>query len=144
MGDWHVGRPLLRRWPFMLYAVYVCMALGYALIGTALLAGGPGASAGRHLLTMGALGLSIYVVISIAGRAHCGHPSDERPWVVQGALLIGAGAMLRAGAAFAPEAATALLGMAGMCWVGSFGLMALRMLPVLWGPRPDGGRCCEG
>jgi uncharacterized protein involved in response to NO len=46
MGDWHVGRPLLRRWPFMLYAVYVCMALGYALIGTALLAGGPGASAG--------------------------------------------------------------------------------------------------
>jgi uncharacterized protein involved in response to NO len=144
MGDWHVGRPLLRRWPFMLYAVYVCMALGYALIGTALLAGGPGASAGRHLLTMGALGLSIYVVISIAGRAHCGHPSDGRPWVVQGALLIGAGAMLRAGAAFAPEAATALLGMAGMCWVGSFGLMALRMLPVLWGPRPDGGRGCEG
>ncbi len=144
MGDWHVGRPLLRRWPFMLYAVYVCMALGYALIGTALLAGGPGASAGRHLLTMGALGLSIYVVISIAGRAHCGHPSDERPWVVQGALLIGAGAMLRAGTAFAPEAATALLGMAGMCWVGSFGLMALRMLPVLWGPRPDGGRGCEG
>ena len=144
MGDWHVGRPLLRRWPFMLYAVYVCMALGYALIGTALLAGGPGASAGRHLLTMGALGLSIYVVISIAGRAHCGHPSDERPWVVQGALLIGAGAMLRAGTAFAPEAATALLGTAGMCWVGGFGLMALRMLPVLWGPRPDGGRGCEG
>lgn len=54
------------------------MALGYALIGTALLAGGPGASAGRHLLA-GAIKLSIYAVTLHRWRAHCGHPADERP-----------------------------------------------------------------
>ena len=144
MGDWHVGRPLLRRLPLMLYAVYACMALGYALIGTALLAGGPGASAGRHLLTVGAIGLSIYAVICIAGRAHCGHPADERPWVGQGAALIVAGAVLRAGAAFVPEAATALLMLAGLCWVAAFGLLCWRIAPVLWRVRPDGLWGCQG
>ena len=144
MGDWHVGRPLLRRLPLMLYAVYVCMALGYALIGTALLAGGPGASAGRHLLTVGALGLSIYAVICIAGRAHCGHPSDERPWVAQGPVLIVLGALLRAGAAFVPDAAAVLLGLAGLCWVAAFGLLCWRIGPVLWRARPDGLWGCQG
>ena len=144
MGDWHVGRPLLRRLPLMLYAVYACMALGYALIGTALLAGGPGASAGRHLLTVGAIGLSIYAVICIAGRAHCGYPSDERPWVARGAVLIVAGALLRAGAAFVPDAASALLGLAGLCWVAAFGLLCWRIGPVLWRVRPDGLWGCQG
>lgn len=144
MGDWHVGRPLLRRLPLMLYAVYACMALGYAFIGTALLAGGPGASAGRHLLTMGAIGLSIYTVICIAGRAHCGHSPDERPWVAQGAVLVVAGAVLRAGAAFVPEAGSALLGLAGLCWVAGFGLLCLRIGPVLWRIRPDGLWGCQG
>lgn len=144
MGDWHVGRPLLRRLPLMLYAVYACMALGYAFIGTALLAGGPGASAGRHLLTVGAIGLSIYAVICIAGRAHCGHPSDERPWVAQGALLLFAGALLRAGAAFVPDAASALLGLAGLCWVAAFGLLCWRIAPLLWRVRPDGLWGCQG
>ncbi len=144
MGDWHVGRPLLRRLPLMLYAVYACMALGYALIGTALLAGGPGASAGRHLLTVGAIGLSVYTVICIAGRAHCGLPSDERPWVARGAVLILAGAALRASAAFVPDAATALLGLAGLCWVAAFGQLCWRMAPVLWRVRPDGLWGCQG
>lgn len=144
MGDWHVGRPLLRRLPLMLYAVYACMALGYALIGTALLAGGPGASAGRHLLTVGAIGLSIYAVICIAGRAHCGHPSDERPWVARGAVLIVAGALLRAGVAFVPDVASVLLGLAGLCWVGAFGLLCWRIAPVLWRARPDGLWGCQG
>ena len=144
MGDWHVGRPLLRRLPLMLYAVYASMALGYALIGTALLAGGPGASAGRHLLTVGAIGLSIYAVICIAGRAHCGHPSDERSWVARGAVLIVAGALLRAGAAFVPDMAPVLLGLAGLCWVVAFGLLCWRMPPVLWRVRPDGLWGCKG
>lgn len=144
MGDWHVGRPLLRRLPLMLYAVYVCMALGYAFIGTALLAGGPGASAGRHLLTVGAIGLSIYAVICIAGRAHCGHPADERPWVGQGAVLIVTGALLRAGAAFVPDANAVLLGMAGLGWLVPFGLLCWRIAPVLWRVRPDGLLGCKG
>ena len=144
MGDWHVGRPLLRRLPLMLYAVYVCMALGYALIGMALLAGGPGASAGRHLLTVGAIGLSIYAVICIAGRAHCGHSADERPWVVQGAVLIVVAAVLRVGAVLVSDANSALLGFAGLCWVAAFALLCWLVGPVLWRVRPDGFSGCKG
>jgi uncharacterized protein involved in response to NO len=144
LGDWHVGRPLLRRWPLMLYTVYLCMALGYGLMGWALLAGGPGVTAGRHLLTVGAMGLATYAVICIAGRAHCGHPSDERPWVAQGAVLIIAGAVLRAGAAFVPDVASGLLGLAGLCWVAAFGLLCVFIGPVLWRVRADGLWGCQG
>ena len=144
MGDWHVGRPLLRRLPLMLYAVYACMALGYALIGTALLAGGPGASAGRHLLTVGAIGLSIYAVICIAGRAHCGLAMDERAWSVWGAGLIALAALLRAGAAWAGDYSVAWMALAGLCWVAAFGLLCVFIGPVLWRVRADGLWGCEG
>ena len=77
------------------------------------------------------LHLSIPTVICIAGRAHCGHPADERPWVARGAVL-------RVGAAFVPDATSALLGLAGLCWVAAFGLLCWRIAPVLWRVRPDG------
>lgn len=37
LNDWHVGRALLQRWPLVLYAIYACMGLGYALMGAGLL-----------------------------------------------------------------------------------------------------------
>ena len=55
-----------------------------------------------------------------------------------------AGAVLRAGAAFVPDAASALLGLAGLCWVGAFGLLCWRIGPVLWRARPDGLWGCQG
>lgn len=95
-NDWHLGRVLLRRWVLMLYLVYWLMAPGYALMGVALLAGQPWTSAGRHLLMVGAMGIAVFAVLCIAGRAHAGLPPDERPWVPIGvaALLLAAGARL--------------------------------------------------
>ena len=52
--------------------------------------------------------------------------------------------VLRAGAAFVPEAGSALLGLAGLCWVAGFGLLCLRIGPVLWRIRPDGLWGCQG
>lgn len=88
--------------------------------------------------------LSICIVICIAGRAHCGQPADERPWVARAAVLIVAGAMLRAGEAFVPEVALALPGLPGLCWVSAFGLLCWRIGPVLWRVRPDGLWGCQG
>ena len=144
MGDWHVGRPLLRRWPLMLYAAYLCMALGYALMGWALLAGGPGVAAGCHLLTVGAIGLAIYAVICIAGRAHCGLPIDQRAWGAWGAGLIFTAALLRAGAAWGGEYSVAWMAAAGLCWIAAFGLLCLFIAPVLWRVRADGLWGCQG
>ena len=144
LNDWHVGRALLRRWPLMLYAVYALMAAGYGSMGLALILDGTGFSAGRHLLTVGALGLNIYVVMCIAGRIHCGYALDERRWVPIGALMLVAAALLRAASAWAENASYLLLGLSGLLWAGAFLLYTWYMLPILLAPRPDHGLGCEG
>ena len=141
-GDWHVGRPLLRRWPLLLYVVYVLMALGYLTIALALLAGDGNVGAGRHLLMMGAVGLNIYLVICIAGRSHCGLALDARPWVVVGAALIVGAALLRAASAWWGGAP--LMAVAGSGWSLGYLLLLARLGPVLWRPRSDGLSGCAG
>lgn len=119
LNDWHVGRALLTRLTSMLYAVYWLMALGYAAIGIALMTGAFGTSAGRHLLAAGAMGLSIYAVLSIAGRIHGGHPLDRRAWVPTGAALVVVAALARAGAGLPGLPAGTLLQVAGVAWVAA-------------------------
>lgn len=143
LNDWHVGRALCTSLPSMLYAVYWLMALGYAAIGAALMTGALGTSVGRHLLAAGAMGLSIYLVLCIAGRIHGGRPLDRRAWVPTGAVLVMVAALARAGAGIPGLPAVALLHLAGVAWIAAFGLYLLRMLPVLATARSDGGSGCE-
>lgn len=142
LNDWHVGRPLLRRWPLMLYAVYLLMAGGYALIGVAVLSGAFSPNAGLHLLTTGVLGLSIYVVICIAGYTHSGLEKGGRAWVPVGAMLLVASALLRVGA-YAWQA-QAMMGAAALLWGAAFALQSAHMLPVFWRSRADGASGCAG
>lgn len=142
--DWHIGRPLLRRWPLLLFLVYVLMALGYALVGIGLLqtdGAAPSATAGRHLLTVGALGLNVLVVICIAGRSHVGRLLDERLWVILAGVLVLVSALLRALGAWH---GAAWLHAAGLCWLGAWALLLWRMGPLLWQAREDGGAACDG
>lgn len=143
-SDWHVGRALFRRWPLMLFAVYVLMAAGYGLIGFALITGSDGVSAGRHLLSVGAIGLSIYMVLNIAGRMHCGHELDERLWVPAGATTLFAAALVRAATALPGAPAHLLLAISSLLWIGVFSVWLWHMVPLLAGPRTDGGTGCEG
>lgn len=143
LNDWHIGRALLERWSLMLYSVYWLMALGYAALGVSLLADGSATSTGRHLLTLGAMGVSILAVLCIAGRTHSGYTLDQRPWVPIATCLLISAALLRAGAGL-PGAPGPLLNMlAGLGWLAAFGL-ALRYLAPIWlRPRSDGGTGCE-
>ncbi len=143
MSDWHVGRALGRRWPLMLYAVYLFEALGYALMGGGTLAGDAGVfSAGRHLLAIGGFGLGIAAVMVIAGSTHSGVVPSERAWVPAAMGGIGVAALLRAAAGWPEVAWTAWILAAG-AWVLAFGLLAWRLLPVWWRPRRDGLSGCE-
>ncbi|MFT3665901.1 NnrS family protein [Piscinibacter sp.] len=145
MGDWHVGRALLRRRPLMLYAVYAAMAAGYALWGVAVLADAPAwASAARHVLGIGAFGLAILTVFVIAGRAHCGLWPDERPWVPAAALaLLGAAAARALSALGIGDAPTGLL-LAAALWMLAFGAVLMRLAPAWRRERADGRRGCQG
>lgn len=144
LNDWHIGRALFRRWALMLYGMYVLMAAGYATMGLALLMGGGAFSAGRHFLTVGALGLNIFVVMCIAGRAHCGLAPDERRWVPIGACMLLVAALVRAGAAWPGIDSRLWLVVSGLLWGGAFVLYAWHMAPVFWSQRTDGGGGCDG
>lgn len=143
LNDWHVGRALFTRWAFMLYAVYWLLALGYLLLGLARLGAPLAPSAGTHLLAIGAMGLSIFAVLCIAGRTHAGYALDERPWVGAAAALIGLAALLRAGAGLPAASAVPLQVLAGLAWSAAFALAAWRLGVLFVRPRVDGGQGCE-
>ncbi|MDX9707353.1 MAG: NnrS family protein, partial [Azospira sp.] len=103
-----------------------------------------GVSAGRHLLTVGAMGISIYLVLNIAGRMHCGHELDERPWVPAGGAALFAAAVLRAATALPGAPTNLLLALSSLLWIGTFAVWLWHMAPLLAGPRIDGGTGCEG
>lgn len=143
LNDWHIGRALLERWSLMLYSVYWLMALGYGALGVSLLADGFASSAGRHLLTLGAMGVSILAVLCIAGRTHSGYALDQRRWVPIATCLLVLAALLRASAGL-PGAPVPLLNMlAGLGWLTVFGLALRYMAPIWLRPRQDGGTGCE-
>jgi len=146
LNDWHIGRHLFNRWIFMPYAVYWLMALGYGLIGAAILAGWPLVSAGRHLLLAGAMSLAIFAVMAVAGRIHAGYWLDRRRWIPLAAGLIVAAALIRALAAIPAWAGMSplLLGASALGWAAAYALFLFRFWTVLTGPRPDdAGGCAE-
>lgn len=143
LNDWHVGRALLSRWAFILYAVYWLMAAGYGLLGLALLGAPLSASAGLHLLTVGAMGLSVFGVLCIAGRTHAGYELDDRSWVAVAAVSLGFAALLRAASGLPAMPAAALQAISGAAWTLAYGLAAFRLGAVFLAPRPDAGRGCE-
>ncbi|MBA4261510.1 MAG: NnrS family protein [Comamonadaceae bacterium] len=144
MNDWHVGRALLRRWPLMLYAIYVCMGLGYGLMGAGLLLPLGTLSGGRHLLTVGALGLAMLGAMSIAGRAHCGLQAEQRDWVPLAALSLCLAAAVRAAAGWLLADPLAAWALAGAVWCLGFGLYLVYLAPVLLARRSDGHGGCHG
>lgn len=143
MNDWHVGRALLSRWALLLYSVYWLMALGYLSLGLHLLGVPLSASSGRHLLTIGGMGLSIFAVLCIAGRTHAGFALDQRPWVPLAAVLLASAAVLRALAGWSDMPVEALHMASGLAWLAGFGLALSYLGPVFLGPRPDDGTGCE-
>lgn len=143
LNDWHIGRALFSRWALMLYSIYWLMALGYLAIGVAQLSGGMAVSAGRHLLTLGGMGVSILAVLCIAGRTHSGYALDERRWVPLATTLLVLAALLRAGAGLPGAPAQLLTLLAGLGWLGAFALAARYLAPLWLSPRPDGGQGCE-
>lgn len=144
MSDWHVGPALWRRrFPLLLYFMYACMALGFAALGLAHLGALPGAGAGWHLLGAGAVGMGVFVVIAIAGRAHAGLRPDTGPWIPLGGALILAATGLRVAAALQGWGGEALAASAAL-WCLAYAVLLWRVGPGLWRARTDGRGGCDG
>ena len=143
-NDWHIGCALLQRWALMLYLVYWFMALGYAVIGMAILMETAWVSAGRHLLMVDALGLAVFAVMNIAGRIHAGVEPDKRIWVLVAVTLIASAAVLRAMMNFGQISASLAIAAASACWITAFSLHLIFHWRVLTRPRTDGQHGCAG
>ena len=144
LNDWHVGRSLFTRWALMLYACFWLIALGYGALGLAWLLDLWPASAGRHLLTAGAMGLSVFTIMSLAGRIHSGLWLDRRPWLPLAACALAIAALARAAAGLPALAAGAgvLILAAGAVWAAAYAVYLWHAWPALAGPRADGRAGC--
>ena len=138
LNDWHIGRALARRWVLVPYAVYVCMAVGYALIGASLLGAAAPVSAGEHLLLAGALGLAVMIVMTIAGGMHSGHGLDERRWVPLAAAALVAAAVVRTTGGWWALPAAFTFSLAAALWVIGWAIFLRFGMRTLLGARPDG------
>ena len=144
LNDWHVGRALFSRLALMLYGSYWLMALGYALLGAAYLGAALLPSAGRHLLTAGAMTLSIFTIMCIVSRIHSGLWLDRRLWIPSAAIVFVSAACVRAYASFysAGGLFSQLLLWAGLLWMAGFALYAWHLFAVLSSQRLDGQAGC--
>lgn len=146
LTEWHLGRSLLHRWIWPAYAVYASIALGYAMLGLTWLGLLPwSASAGRHLLTVGGMGMAILVVFSVAGRIHAGRDLDDRPWrlIAVSLLLIAALTRMLAGTPWLGSQTNAALWLAALAWSLAWLLFVIYAWSHLTGPRLDGHSGCE-
>lgn len=141
LNDWHLGRVLTDLYVAVLYSVYWLLALGFAAVGIDYLFGGFGNSHARHLVAAGAIGLSMIVVMVIAGQRHTGRFQLERSWVVCGmfaAVILAT--LLRVLAPLLWPAVTVPLGYfsSSLLWAAAFGAYLVRFAPWLTRPRIDG------
>lgn len=144
LNDWHVGRALFYRWALILYLSYWLLALGYAAMGMSMLGAPWVPSAGRHLLTVGAMGLSIFAVMNVAGRIHAGQWLDTSHWVLWAMAAFTGAAVLRfmAGSFSLARWSQALAVIAGLLWIAGFAIYLWRNARILLADREDGQAGC--
>lgn len=127
------GVPLV----WVLHLGYGWLVLGLTLSAAAHLTTAISETAAIHAFTAGAFGTMILAVMSRASLGHTGRQLLAGRAVTVAYHLVTCGALLRvAGPLFAAEATLIALG--GMLWSAGFLLFALRYLPLLVMPRPDG------
>jgi len=144
LNDWHIGRPLFNRWVFGLYSIYWLMALGYFLMGLSILADWSLISAARHILVIGAIGFSIFLIMIFAGQVHCGQELKYRHWMTIGIVAILDAVVFRimmAIPAFAAHSSLLLI-LSGELWVTSFMLYFIYFWRNLTVPARDGRTGC--
>ncbi|HBR97463.1 MAG TPA: hypothetical protein DD979_08795 [Gammaproteobacteria bacterium] len=144
LNDWHIGRPLFNRWVFSLYSIYWAMALGYLLAGLAILSGWPLLSPARHILTIGAIGFSVFIVMVFASQVHSGRTPEYRTWVLLASLSLLIAVVCRIAMSLPAFASLyhVLLSLSAILWMTAFSLFIGFFWKTLIRPSADGRRGC--
>ena len=138
LAGWHGWRTLSQPILAILHVGYAWVPVGLALKAAWLLAGAGFAAHWMHAFTLGAFATMILAVMSRASLGHTGR-DVVASWPTAAAyVLLTAAALARVflagfGAAYHPA-----LMIAGLGWIGAFGLFVLVYAPILVRPRADG------
>lgn len=143
LAEWFVGRTALRAEVLALAGANALAGAGFAAIGLAGLGALLPLPAGVHLLTVGALGLAVLAIFSIAGLRHTGR-ALVLPWQAKAAFaLVVAAVVVRTLpdlAGWADPRALRYLG-AAVAWSAAFGVWLHGYLPILRAPGGGADRC---
>ncbi len=124
---------------FVLHAGYFWLALGFALLGLAVVT--PTlvpAPTGIHALTAGAFGVMTLAVMTRASLGHTGQPLTASPSVTSIYLLVNGAAAVRTLSPFFLEHYTSLLVLAAALWSGAFAVFVAVYAPLLLRQRTAG------
>ncbi len=144
LNDWHIGRPLFNPWVFSMYAVYWLMASGYLFIGLSILSDVPEINGARHLLTTGAMGLAIFIIMTFSGQVHTGYGVNYRPWILISTLAILVATLSRVLIAWPTmmEHSASLILISSIAWMLAFSLFIIFFWRLLTGAAIDGREGC--
>mgnify|MGYP002713158512 CR=1 FL=1 len=140
LNDWHLPGVWRDFYVRVLYTVYLALVAGFALIGMDYLWHIFPGNYARHILTVGALGLSIMAVLTIAGLRHTGRTLEYHPLIKWSFRLI----LLAMIARVAPplQGAGSIqpigYGVSALLWCGGFTLYLVHFWRKLTSPRVDG------
>jgi uncharacterized protein involved in response to NO len=139
LSRWHglrtLGSPIL----WILHVAYGLVVLALALKAVWLLAGADWAANWLHLQLAGALATMILAVMTRATLGHTGRPLVASAATVAAYVLLLAALVLRVAGPAVVEDTMLPLVAATVCWVASFSFFLRAYVPMLVGPRLDGG-----
>lgn len=144
LNDWHLSKDAINKWTAILYGIYFTLGMGFGFLGLTKLLHWSIAieSAARHTMLIGAVGVAVFMVFTIAGRNHSGHTLDERRWIPFGVVLLFAAMVARFVWALQPIAV--FFWLAALLWIAAFALSLYFMLPIYLRSRPDGKTDASG
>ena len=138
LAGWRSARTLDAPLLWVLHLGYAWLVAGLALKAAAALGLGVPPTAALHALTVGAIGTMMLAVMSRAALGHTGRPLAAHPVTVAAYALVSLAALLRIGAAFAPETYLAWIVVSGVLWSAGFAAFLAVYAPILVRPRRDG------
>lgn len=133
LARWRFWRTLTDPLLWVLHLGYFWLAVGFVLIGLALVSEFGTPAAALHALTAGAFGTMILAVMTRASLGHAGRELVAGPGTIACYLLVTAAVLLRV---LAPGQSD-LLFASGVLWIAGYGLFAVLYLPLFMGAAPS-------
>ena len=140
LNDYHLKFESIVFKPFTVYlgTIFIFMALGYALLGTASLFELGNKSDFRHFLTTGAFSLTFFMVMVIIAYVHTGREIVSNAWIATGFTLLFFATLVRVGAFLVQEYYIGMIFLSSILYVVPFILYFFKTKAFLLSPRFDG------